>query len=487
MTFDPNGGSVSPTTKSAANGTTYTNLPTPTWTDHTFDGWFANFSGGQYVDMGRTYMYEDKISIHFRAFMVNWTSYQQVISCTEGGGWNLENDGNGYLRFAIYDKGVGYKHALSSLSLASMSSGWHIFDMTFDGTNAKLYIDNTLVGTSANFSSGKIGYNNTNTILLGAEAGPSTTPAGSTYFNGRIANVIISNSNQKYSGTDRNSFSAPNQNITLYARWQPITITVNFYRNQSSSDTSMVTQTFSTGVSGNRFGYNNDGTPIWGTSGDFGSWTNSGYAMLGWSSSRTATSATWTTYSEVIDPWIENYSPTINLYAVWMRSSMSGTVTVTSGGGTDQDSGIYYSMTMYLQYNLARNSSTGEITGTATLYARMSGYTGSWPGYVYGTFTIGNKTWTSSGLADCNGTLATFSGSYGTGTSLLYKWVHSGNLAYNCFGNDSGNKYINFASGTNSVGGGALQTLSNVSQGITNAGDEIKKKIDEVVNDQTEE
>ena len=43
-------------------------------------------------------------------------------------------------------------------------------------------------------------------------------------------------------------------------------------RNTSSSDTASATQTFTYGESGNRFGYNTDGTLRWGNSGQFGQW-----------------------------------------------------------------------------------------------------------------------------------------------------------------------------------------------------------------------
>ena len=57
---------------------------------------------------------------------------------------------------------------------------------------------------------------------------------------------------------------------TIYAHWQAKTVKVTFMRNTSSSDTASATQTFTYGESGNRFGYNTDGTLRWGNSGQFG-------------------------------------------------------------------------------------------------------------------------------------------------------------------------------------------------------------------------
>ena len=49
VTFDANGGSVSPDTKDVTYGSTYGNLPTPTLADHSFAGWFTAPSGGDQV------------------------------------------------------------------------------------------------------------------------------------------------------------------------------------------------------------------------------------------------------------------------------------------------------------------------------------------------------------------------------------------------------------------------------------------------------
>ncbi|MBR3382953.1 MAG: InlB B-repeat-containing protein [Clostridia bacterium] len=49
VTFDANGGSVSPTTMAAVIGTAPSSLPTPTRTGHTFAGWYTAASGGTQV------------------------------------------------------------------------------------------------------------------------------------------------------------------------------------------------------------------------------------------------------------------------------------------------------------------------------------------------------------------------------------------------------------------------------------------------------
>ena len=46
VTFNPNGGSVSPESKVVNVGSTYGSLPTPTKAYNTFNGWFSSKSHG---------------------------------------------------------------------------------------------------------------------------------------------------------------------------------------------------------------------------------------------------------------------------------------------------------------------------------------------------------------------------------------------------------------------------------------------------------
>ena len=54
VSFDPNGGTVSPTSKTVTNGQPYGDLPTPTRKDYRFDGWFTAKSGGTQIKNNTT-------------------------------------------------------------------------------------------------------------------------------------------------------------------------------------------------------------------------------------------------------------------------------------------------------------------------------------------------------------------------------------------------------------------------------------------------
>ena len=121
-----------------------------------------------------------------------------------------------------------------------------------------------------------------------------------------------------------------NQSMILYAIWDYTTTTVTFNRNDGTGETA--SQSFTSGNSGNRFGYNTDGSLKWGNSGQFGAWDRAGYTLLGWSENSTATSKTYDKYSWVSDEWINAKNPSVNLYAVWKEATYTINNTAGIGG-----------------------------------------------------------------------------------------------------------------------------------------------------------
>ena len=246
LTINPNGGTLNGSTSTTTQTVSYRdmiNLATPTRTGYTFKGWQVtsgdatvtetqylweeqSFDGvDDYIAIGRDQMYTNKITVSIIAYMDNWTLYgsrnMRLISCTEGGGWNFESN-NGYIQVPIYDSGVGYKHITLTKQWSSLSSGWHEFTISFDGHNARLFIDGVMEGKSADFSSGEIGYNSTNGIFIGAEAySTTTTPASTNLFEGIIESVIIVN--DYVYGADfsqAGSFVIVHEDTTIRAIWE---------------------------------------------------------------------------------------------------------------------------------------------------------------------------------------------------------------------------------------------------------------------------
>ena len=259
ITFDGNGGEI------AGNG-------------YRMDA-EKTYSGSNYDNLGRTYMYTDKLYLSIEAYMSNWSDYaannQRIISCTEGGGWNIESvQTHNNIEFAIYDYGVDYRSIVTDKTWSSLSSGWHKFELSFDGQYAMCWVDGVFLKSSAKFSSGKIGYNTSNSIFVGAEAGSSSTSPYGSYFVGKIRNIKILNTFKgkcvDFAGTygtlstaTRNNYSfagwwtsasggtqvtSSSTNLTagnqiLYAHWTPNAVTHSVNLRVISPDGKSVTET----------------------------------------------------------------------------------------------------------------------------------------------------------------------------------------------------------------------------------------------------
>jgi uncharacterized repeat protein (TIGR02543 family) len=66
---------------------------------------------------------------------------------------------------------------------------------------------------------------------VGAEAGAASTPDGG-YFAGNIGNIVIQNTGILMDSTTLyNTITAPAQDLTLYAKWEPIEYTITYNLN----------------------------------------------------------------------------------------------------------------------------------------------------------------------------------------------------------------------------------------------------------------
>jgi len=79
VTFDPNGGEVTPASGIAGADGKLTSLPTPTRPNHKFDGWFTSASGGTEVTASK--VYEANTTIH-----AHWTLTTYTITFNPNGG-----------------------------------------------------------------------------------------------------------------------------------------------------------------------------------------------------------------------------------------------------------------------------------------------------------------------------------------------------------------------------------------------------------------
>lgn len=148
----------------------------------------ATHFNGSYIRMNDRPSVLPKESITVNMW-VNFSTWGNPISCTEGGGWNFEEAGGG-IRFPIYIASVGYKVAQSTTTSASLKNSWHMLTGTMDSTNVKIYIDGELAGTTAIGSTNGVGYAN-NYLFIAAEAAGNQTPPASIAYRGDISDVRI--------------------------------------------------------------------------------------------------------------------------------------------------------------------------------------------------------------------------------------------------------------------------------------------------------
>jgi len=132
----------------------------------------------------------NKITVSVWASSLNWGGYSdaRIISCSEGGGYNITPSGNSTTAW-VYING-GYRSP--AFFSTPPKSGWHYFVFSFDGRYLKTYFN----GVYANqFDAGAvypIYYLHNNSLFIGAEAGSGSVVTGN-YFTGNIDEVRIYN------------------------------------------------------------------------------------------------------------------------------------------------------------------------------------------------------------------------------------------------------------------------------------------------------
>ena len=134
----------------------------------------------------------------------------------------------------------------------------------------------------------------------------ATLAANATGYTNSWVNWTSSNTSLVANTTTKNAtIKMPAAAITLTANGKATakTVKVTFMRNLDSNDTTSDVQTFTYGVSGQKFSAKG--------------WSKTGYTLLGWSHEKDATSKTYSVLSDVTDGWKVSNSPAVTLYAVW--------------------------------------------------------------------------------------------------------------------------------------------------------------------------
>lgn len=119
-----------------------------------------------------------------------------------------------------------------------------------------------------------------------------------------------------YIAKDVTDLSKGSVTLTVYVNWTPKKLVTTFHKNDGSTTTA--TQTFTYDTAGQKFSDKK--------------WTRTGYTLLGWADSKTATKAQYAILSGVSNAWVEKHYPKNDVYAVWKANSY--TITYEGNGAT---------------------------------------------------------------------------------------------------------------------------------------------------------
>ena len=119
-----------------------------------------------------------------------------------------------------------------------------------------------------------------------------------------------------YIAKDVTDLSKGSVTLTVYVNWTPKKLVTTFHKNDGSTTTA--TQTFTYDTAGQKFSDKK--------------WIRTGYTLLGWADSKTATKAQYAILSGVSNAWIEKHYPKNDVYAVWKTHTY--TITYEGNGAT---------------------------------------------------------------------------------------------------------------------------------------------------------
>ncbi len=226
LTYDANGGSVTPASKALAFGDSYGALPTPTRTHYTFDGWYTAASGGTKVSAETTPTSSNNVTIY-----AHWTLVPYKVSWSNGTGYTISvkrtaspnaNATTGVLSSGStvyygdvlsisYTASTGYSistKGVTSITVVGNVTSSNIYASASLNSYTYNIVYNSSNGTRLGTSTATYKYGTTNTISPKAFSGYSTPSAQSVKWDSTSAKTItftysptaVSTSQQLYNG-----------------------------------------------------------------------------------------------------------------------------------------------------------------------------------------------------------------------------------------------------------------------------------------------
>lgn len=218
VTFDPNGGSVSQTSKAVTYGSTYGALPTPTRTGYTFNGWYTTANAGNSALVSAKIISDTTVSI---------TAPQTLYASWSVNYYTVTFNPNGGNAIGTQSKSVRYGSVYGTLPIPARSG--YTFDGWFTATTGgmriaendtvsitstqPLYAHWTVIYYTATFdANGGSVEPVTRSVAYNVEIGDLPTPVYGEYaFAGWFTDAN--------EGTRVTSLTRVTSNVTYYAHW----------------------------------------------------------------------------------------------------------------------------------------------------------------------------------------------------------------------------------------------------------------------------
>lgn len=304
VTYDANGGTVSPGSKSSYLSDAYGTLPTPTRTGYSFVGWYSAKSGGVEVKASTTITTPSNHTIY-----AIWTVNTYTVSFNSNGGSTAPSNKN--VTF-------GTKYG----SMGTVSRTGYTFNGWYTAQNGGTKVtEDALYSTASNQTLYAQWKANSYTVTFNANGGSvSTTSASVTYDAAYGSMPTPTRTGYSFDGwytaqsggtkvTSSTKVSITSAQI-LYARWSAAKSTVSFNANGGSVSTSSITVTYGS------------------TYGTLPTPTKTGYTFNGWyTSTNGGTKITSSTSVSITSAQ--------TLYAQWTVNNYTYNIVYKSSNGTN--------------------------------------------------------------------------------------------------------------------------------------------------------
>ena len=214
MTFNPNGGTVSPTTKVVKYGQQYGALPTPTRAGYTFAGWWTAKTGGKQVTASTVCYASAGYTLYAR-----WTAKKFVVTLNPNGG-----------ECATATKTVTYGQAYGTMPVPSPRTGYTFAGWYTAKTGGKKVTATTVCYATGNYTLYARWTPKTYTVTLNPNGGSCSTATKKVTYGQTYGTLPVpTRSGYVFAGwwtakTGGKQVTATTTcyatgNYTLYARW----------------------------------------------------------------------------------------------------------------------------------------------------------------------------------------------------------------------------------------------------------------------------